>query len=62
MECEDVNAIIVGTNGRMKMYGELLKAFAGSPSETGKTKPLPGQKFKAIAAEHNRRWSKEKNK
>lgn len=56
LECSDVNAIVVGTRGRSKMHGELLKALSGSKPEGPKKKKLTfAQKFKAIAAEHNKR-------
>lgn len=63
LTCSDVNFILVGTNGRVTMFRELLKAFSGAkPDEPGKKKkPSFASKFRKIATEHNKRW-KEKRK
>jgi len=62
LECGDVNAISVGTRGRVKMYSELLKAFGGAKPDESKKKLSFAQKFKMIASSHNKRLSREKRK
>lgn len=55
MACSDVNIILVGVRGSVQMYNELIKAISGNKPEEPKKKLSFAQKFKAIAADHNKR-------
>lgn len=56
LECNDINAVLVGMQGCKDKHTMLIEAILGTaPKKEPKTK---GKKFRAIVAEHNRQFKK----